>query len=76
MYEIKGLSFTATAGGNRVTISLRRKGSANFTTVVMPVLGAITKQGVLDYICAQLHVVVADISIPAHINFDLFKGIS
>ena len=76
MYEIRGLSFFTGKLGNNISILLRNLAGDKYKTIVMPVQGNITRAGVLAYVAGSMHIMVTDITVASHIDFNIFKGLS
>lgn len=76
MYEIRGMSFSINFGKPQLSVVLRPTKSDVYKTVVMPVVGNISKAGVLAFVATKLAVSRSSISVASHINFNMLEGLS
>jgi len=73
MYTIRGLSLSEDDDGKRLTIFVAGRNAIFGHKIIIEGNETITKETIINYICARLKTTPANVSIPFYINVDMLN---
>ena len=73
MYTIRGLSLSQNSDGKRLTVFVSARSTIFGHKIVIEGTNPITKETIINYICARLKTTPANVSIPFYINVDMLN---
>jgi len=73
MYKIQELCLTGIADKQKLTVYVSGKSNVFGHKIVIEGTNPITKETIINYICARLKTTPANVSIPFYINVDMLN---